>query len=108
MVGHGLRGGGSLCEDRHIFEKAFLLILYKEIANFQFTKDRAVEKRSCLPLSTPARGVVIWHSVGWAVYFVNGRLAMPLVRINRVFPTLFLFLMGLPLREQVVRLIILL
>lgn len=34
-------------------------------------------KRSCLPVSTPARGVAIWHSVGWAVYFVNGRLAMP-------------------------------
>ena len=53
---------------------------YKKIANFQFTKDRAVTKRSCLPIP-PQQGVRLYRQgVGWAVYFVNGCLAIPLVR----------------------------
>ena len=57
--------------------KAFLLILSWKIANFQFTKDRAVTKRSCLPIP-PQQGVRLYRQgVGWAVYFVNGCLAIP-------------------------------
>lgn len=49
-------GGISLCEGRHIFEKAFLLILSWEIAKFQFTKDRAVKKTLLLANIHPGKG----------------------------------------------------
>lgn len=78
MVGHGLRGEGFLSARADMFlRKRFCLSFHGKSPNFNSRRIGQSKKRSCLPTSTPARGVVIWHSVGWAVYFVNRRLAMP-------------------------------
>lgn len=57
----------------HIIWKAFLLFPLSRNRQFQTEKDKAVNKRSCVPISTPVGGVPIYrYGVGWTVYFSVG------------------------------------
>lgn len=66
---------------RHFVISVSCFVFYKEIANFNTTKIKAVNERSCLSyIHSPTRGFDIRYGVGVDCLSVVRRLAMPLVR----------------------------